>query len=84
MLRTVTEWPERISFRVKKLCWDFMFPGHPLLKFWMRLEGINSKLGEADSVKPNSTPVCGIISDIKEKIDKRIEPMAFVTMRFYG
>ena len=82
MLRNVTEWPETDKLSREKTVLGFYVSGHPLLKYRDEIDGLSTaKLGEADSVKPNSTlRVCGIISDIKKKIDKRNRTMAFVTI----
>jgi len=82
MLRNVAEWPETDKLSREKTVLGFYVSGHPLLKYRDEIDGLSTaKLGEADSVKPNSTlRVCGIISDIKKKIDKRNRTMAFVTI----
>ena len=82
MLRNVTEWPETDKLSREKTVLGFYVSGHPLLKYRDEIDGLSTaKLGEADSVKPNSTlRVCVIISDIKKKIDKRNRTMAFVTI----
>jgi DNA polymerase III subunit alpha len=82
MFRNAIEWPETEKLSREKAVLGFYVSGHPLLKYRDEIEGFSTaKLGEADSVKPNSTlRVCGIISDIKKKIDKRNRTMAFVTI----
>ncbi|MCX6121467.1 MAG: DNA polymerase III subunit alpha [Ignavibacteriales bacterium] len=82
MFRTVAEWPETEKLSREKAVLGFYVSGHPLLKYRDEIDAFSTaKLGEADSVKPNSMlRVCGIISDIKKKIDKRNRTMAFVTI----
>jgi DNA polymerase-3 subunit alpha len=82
MFRTVPDWPETEKLSREKTVLGFYVSGHPLLKYRDEIDGLSTaKLGEADSVKPNSTlHVCGIIADIKKKIDKRNRTMAFVTI----
>jgi len=82
MLRQVAEWPETEKLSREKAVLGFYVSGHPLLKYRDEIDGLSTaKLGDAVSVKPNSTiHVCGIISDIKKKIDKRNRTMAFVTI----
>jgi DNA polymerase-3 subunit alpha len=82
MFRHVAEWSETEKLSREKAVLGFYVSGHPLLKYRDEIDGLSTaKLGDADSVKPNSTlHVCGIISDIKKKIDKRNRTMAFVTI----
>jgi DNA polymerase-3 subunit alpha len=82
MLRTVTDWVEIEKLSREKSVLGFYVSGHPLLKYRDEIEGLaTAKLDEAQLVKPNSiVRVCGIISDIKKKIDKRGKTMAFVTI----
>jgi DNA polymerase-3 subunit alpha len=82
MFRAIAEWPETEKLSREKAVLGFYVSGHPLLKYRDEIDGLSTtKLGDADSVKQNSTVrVCGIISDIKKKIDKRNRTMAFVTI----
>ena len=82
MFRHTEDWPETEKLSREKAVLGFYVTGHPLLKYRDEIDGFSTaKLGEADSVKPNSSiRVCGIISDIKKKIDKRNRTMAFVTI----
>ena len=80
--RSFQEWSETEKLSREKAVLGFYVSGHPLLKYRDEIEGLSTaKLGEAASVKPNSTVrVCGIISDMKKKMDKRNRTMAFVTI----
>jgi DNA polymerase-3 subunit alpha len=82
MFRHIEEWPETEKLSREKAVLGFYVSGHPLLKYRDEIDGLSTaKLGEADSVKSNSTlHVCGIIAEIKKKIDKRSRTMAFVTI----
>jgi DNA polymerase III subunit alpha len=82
MLRTVADWIEIEKLSREKSVLGFYVSGHPLLKYRDEIEGLaTAKLDEAQLVKPNAiVRVCGIISDIKKKIDKRGKTMAFVTI----
>ena len=82
MFRNIPDWTETEKLSREKTVLGFYVSGHPLLKYRDEIDGLSTaKLGEAGSVKPNSTlHVCGIIADIKKKIDKRNRTMAFVTI----
>ncbi len=82
MLRKAMNWTEMEKLSREKSVLGFYVSGHPLLKYRDEIEGLaTAKLDEAQLVKPNSTiRVCGIISDIKRKIDKRGKTMAFVAI----
>jgi DNA polymerase III subunit alpha len=81
-LRAITDWPETEKLAREKAVLGFYVSGHPLFKYREEIEGLaTAKLNEAHLVKQNSTVrVCGIISDIKKKIDKRGNTMGFVTI----
>lgn len=81
-IRNIIDWNETEKLSREKAVLGFYVSGHPLLKYRDEIEGFaTAKLGNADTVKLNSTVrVCGIISDIKRKIDKRNKTMAFVTI----
>ena len=81
-LRSVIDWIDTEKLSREKSVLGFYVSGHPLLKYRDEIDGLaTAKLGDAESVKPNSiVRVCGIITDIKRKIDKRNKAMAFVTI----
>ena len=66
----------------EKAVLGFYVTGHPLLKYAEEIEAFASaKLGSPETVKPGTTVrVCGIVSDLKRKIDKRGNTMAFITI----
>ena len=82
MMRNTPDWSEAEKLSREKIVLGFYVSGHPLLKYRDEIDGLaTAKLNEAQSVRPGSTiRVCGIISDLKKKIDKRGKTMAFVTI----
>ncbi len=80
--RAVEPWTETEKLQREKSVLGFYVSGHPLLKYTDEIEGFASAvLGAPETVKPNSTVrVFGIVSDVKKKIDKRGNTMAFVTL----
>jgi DNA polymerase III subunit alpha len=82
LFRNSVDWPETEKLSREKAVLGFYVSGHPLLKYRDEIDGLSTaKLGDASSVKPNTTiRVCGIISDIKKKVDKRNRTMAYVTI----
>ena len=81
-MRATTDWQETEKLSREKAVLGFYVSGHPLHKYQDEIEGLAiTKLDAAQTVKPNATiRVCGIISDIKKKVDKRGKNMAFVTI----
>jgi DNA polymerase III subunit alpha len=81
-LRPSADWTETEKLSREKSVLGFYVSGHPLFKYREEIEGLaTARLDQAQTVRPNSTVrVCGIISDIKKKIDRRGKTMAFVTI----
>ncbi|HLF19814.1 MAG TPA: OB-fold nucleic acid binding domain-containing protein, partial [Bacteroidota bacterium] len=81
-LRYADQWSESEKLSREKSVLGFYVSGHPLLKYTDEIEAFASaKLGSPESVRPNTTvKVCGIVSEVKRKIDKRGNTMAFVTI----
>ncbi len=81
-LGTIAPWSEIEKLTREKSVLGFYVSGHPLIKYRDEIEGLaTAKLNEAHNVKLTATVrVCGIISEIKNKIDKRGKTMAFVTI----
>lgn len=81
-LRHFDQWSETEKLSREKSVLGFYVSGHPLLKYTDEIEAFASaKLGAPETVRPNSTvKVCGIVSEVKRKIDKRGNTMAFVTI----
>jgi DNA polymerase-3 subunit alpha len=81
-LPVVAEWMETEKLSREKALLGFYVSGHPLMKYADEIEAFASaKLGDPQSVKPNSTiRVCGIITNVKKMVDKRGNQMAFVSI----
>ncbi|HTP13901.1 MAG TPA: DNA polymerase III subunit alpha, partial [Bacteroidota bacterium] len=81
-LPATPEWSEMEKLSREKSLLGFYVSGHPLMKFRDEIEAFASaKLGDPQSVRPNSTVrVCGIITSIKKLVDKRGNLMAFATI----
>lgn len=81
-LKATAIWSETDKLSRERSVLGFYVSGHPLFKYRDEIEGLaTARLDQAQMVKPNSSiRVCGIISDIKKKIDKRGNTMAFVTI----
>ena len=79
-LRAVPHWAESEKLEREKAVLGFYVSGHPLLKYRDEVEGLaTARLGEAELAKLNAiVRVCGIISDVRKKPDRRGETMAFV------
>ncbi|MGB2868012.1 MAG: DNA polymerase III subunit alpha [Bacteroidota bacterium] len=85
-MRPVEPWGEMEKLAHEKSVLGFYVSGHPLNKYADEIESFASaKLGDPASVRPNATVrVCGIVSDVKKKIDKRGNTMAFVTIEDFS
>lgn len=81
-LKHTPPWTETEKLEKEKSVLGFYVSGHPLLKYRDEIDGLaTARLGDPESAKPNSTVrVCGIITDIKKKIDKRGKTMAFLSI----
>ncbi|MBI4428599.1 MAG: DNA polymerase III subunit alpha [Ignavibacteriales bacterium] len=81
-LRPSDQWTETEKLSREKSVLGFYVTGHPLMKYADEIEAFASaKLGAPETARPNSTvKVCGIVSEVKRKIDKRGNTMAFVTI----
>lgn len=81
-LRTSSQWSEQELLEKEKSVLGFYVTGHPLLKYRDEVEGLaTTRLGDPESARSNATiRVCGIIADLKKKIDKRGKTMAFLTI----
>lgn len=82
----VEPWSESEKLSREKKVLGFYVSGHPLLKYEMEVEAFSTAhFGIAESVQ-NGSPVrvCGIVSSIKKKIDKKGNPMAFVSLEDFS
>lgn len=71
---------EKLSYEKKVL--GFYVSGHPLKKYELEVNAFSTaRFGEASNVKSASpVRVCGIISSVKKKTDKRGNLMAFISI----
>lgn len=85
-LKVVEEWSESEKLSRERAVLGFYVSGHPLMKYREEIEGLaTAKLGETQAVKQGSkVRVCGIVTDVKKKIDKRGKMMAFVTIEDFS
>jgi DNA polymerase-3 subunit alpha len=75
-------WGEAEKLSREKKVLGFYISGHPLKKYELEVQAFSTaRFGEGESVK-NGSPVrvCGIISAVKKKIDKKGNPMAFISI----
>ncbi len=81
-LPPIASWTENEKLTREKNVLGFYVSGHPLKKFEQEVaEFSNVHFGELSNFKTGSTArVCGIITSVKKKIDKRGNTMAFVAM----
>ena len=85
-MRHAEPWGEMEKLSREKSVLGFYVSGHPLNKYADEIDSFASaKLGDPGSVKPGATVrVCGIVSDVKKKIDKRGNNMAFITIEDFS
>ena len=81
-LPTVQPWSEAEKLSREKSVLGFYVSGHPLKRYEEEITAFsNARLGEPESVNPQAAVrVCGIVSALKKKIDKRGNLMAFVSL----
>jgi DNA polymerase-3 subunit alpha len=80
ILPPVPPWSEAEVLSREKSVLGFYVSGHPLQKYAEEIEAFATvKLGSVEQFKTNTTArVCGIVTAVKKKIDKRGNLMAFV------
>ncbi len=78
----VEPWGEAEKLSREKALLGFYVSGHPLKKYEREVEAFSTaKFGEADLVEFDSNVrVCGIITAVRTKIDRKGNTMAFVSM----
>ncbi len=81
-LPSTTEWNEGEKLSREKTVLGFYVSGHPLLRFERDIKAFSTaQLGNPAGVKSGSlVRVCGIVSGLKKKIDKKGNMMAFLTL----
>ncbi|HEX9828834.1 MAG TPA: DNA polymerase III subunit alpha, partial [Bacteroidota bacterium] len=82
MLPQVAPWGEPEILSREKAVLGFYVSGHPLIKYADEIEAFATvKLGKVEEFQ-NNTPVkvCGIVTSVKKKVDKRGNLMAFISI----
>ena len=81
-LPQVPPWTEHEKLMREKNVLGFFVSGHPLQRFEQEVsEFANVRFGDLGSFKSGSTArACGIVTQVKRKIDKRGNTMAFISM----
>ena len=81
-LPSVEPWSTGEALSREKSVLGFYVSGHPLRKYEEEVAAFgNARMGEPASVNVNATVrVCGVVSSIKKKIDKRGNTMAFISL----
>jgi DNA polymerase-3 subunit alpha len=82
MLPQVQPWNETEVLSREKAVLGFYVSGHPLSKYSDEIEAFSTvRLGQVEEFQNGATVrVCGIVTSVKKKIDKRGNLMAFVTI----
>lgn len=82
VLPAAEPWGEAEKLSKEKSVLGFYVSGHPLESYREEIEAFgNAKLGEPTAANVNSTVrICGIVSSVKKKIDRRGNTMAFITL----
>jgi len=75
-------WTDLERLANEKAVLGFYISGHPMRRFEREVESFTSaRFGDTSPVKAGTTVrVCGIITGVKKKIDRRGNQMAFLTM----
>ena len=81
-LPSVQPWSDGEKLSREKSVLGFYVSGHPLRKYEEEIMAFsNARFGEPESLNPQAAVrVCGIVSAVKKKIDKRGNLMAFVSL----
>ncbi len=84
-LPSVDAWSEGEKLSKEKSVLGFYVSGHPLRVYDEEIASFsNVRLGEPQSVNAQATArVCGIVSAVKKKVDKRGNLMAFISLEDY-
>jgi DNA polymerase-3 subunit alpha len=79
VLSDVQHWTENEKLTREKAVLGFYISGHPLSKYNREIKAFSTaKIGEPEGIKPGSVvKVCGILTDVKKKVDKKGNMMAF-------
>jgi DNA polymerase-3 subunit alpha len=82
-LQETTPWSETEKLSRERKAIGFYISGHPLLKYEMEVAAFSTaSFSNAGAVKSGSVVrVCGIVVDIRRKIDRKGNTMAFFTLQ---
>ena len=86
-LHMVTQWSSTETLAREKDMLGFYVSGHPLSKFKEEVKTFATvSLDKLNSLSDNSqVKVCGIVTEVKNVLDRKNNPMAFLTLEdFYG
>jgi len=85
-LPDVDPWPERERLKRERDVLSFYVSGHPLQEYALAVQSFSSiNLANPDPQKHDSVVrLCGIISDIRRRLDKRDNTIAFVKVEQYS
>lgn len=84
-LPPIEPWPERERLHKEREYLNFYISGHPLQEYATAVQSFSTlNLGKIDPEKHDSVVrLCGIISDIRTRLDKRENTIAFVRVEQY-
>lgn len=85
-LPLMPEWPERDRLRKERETLNFYISGHPLQAHAVAVSSFSTiTLGNADAARNGqSVRLCGIVGDIRTRLDKREQTIAFVRVEQYA
>lgn len=85
-LPDATPWTEAEKLSNEKKVVGFFISGHPLRQFEMEVNAFSTaRFGESGNTKSGATiRMCGIITEVKKKIDKRGNQMAFLVLEDFS
>jgi DNA polymerase-3 subunit alpha len=82
VLKSVERWPSRDSLAREREVTGFYVTGHPLTKYEIEYKSFATiHLGETEELEEiENARACGVITDLKTKMDKSGRTMAFFTL----
>jgi len=85
-LPKIDPWPERERLRREREYLNFYVSGHPLQEFTVAVQSFSTiNLAKPDPAKSGSSVrLCGIVSDIRTRLDRRENTIAFVRIEQFG
>jgi DNA polymerase-3 subunit alpha len=84
-LPQIEPWPERDRLRKEKEVLSFYISGHPLQEYAMSVQSFSTiNLARIDAdMNGKGARICGLISDVRTRLDKRENTIAFVKVEQY-